>query len=139
MLSRLRTHIVLFACLAVLFNLLAMPLDRALRPPSVDSQSLILGSFCTLHGLQSLPKSVLDQLKADLPDLDGQTSSKVQSGDCCCGHAGHAALPGDYFRHLFPRFWPETLLLGHDHLLPLPREQWPRLNPRASPASFAVI
>jgi len=139
MLDRLRTHVILLASFAVLFNLLAMPLDRALRPPTVDNQSLILGSFCTLHGLQSLPKSLLAQLKAELPELDGQTSSKVQSGDCCCGHAGHAALPSDYFRHLFPRYWPETLLLGHSHRLPLPREQWPRLNPRASPAVLAVI
>ena len=137
--TRLRTPLLLLACFAVLFNLLAMPLDRALRPPSVDSQSLILGSFCTLHGVQSLPKSLLAQLKAELPDLGDQSAGKVQSGDCCCGHAGSAALPGDYFRHLFPRYWPETLLLGHSHLLPLPREQWPNLNPRASPAAPALI
>jgi len=139
MLSRWRTHILLLACFAVLFNLLAMPLDRALRPASPDTESLILGSFCTLHGVQSLPKSLLAELKAQFPDLGEQSAGKVQSGDCCCGHAGHAALPGEYFKHLFPRYWPETLLLGHSHLLPLPREQWPRLNPRASPAFLAVI
>lgn len=139
MVSSWRIHILLLAGFAVLFNLLAMPLDRALRPASPVTESLILGSFCTLHGVQSLPKSLLAQLKAQLPDLGEQSSSKMQSGDCCCGHAGQAALPGEYFRHLFPRYWPETLLLGHSHLLPLPREQWPRLNPRASPAFLAVI
>lgn len=139
MLSSWRIHILLLAGFAVLFNLLAMPLDRALRPASPIDESLILGSFCTLHGVQSLPNSLLAELKAQLPDLGEQSSGKVQSGDCCCGHAGQSALPGDYFRHLFPRYWPERLLLGQNPPLPLPREQWPRLNPRASPAVLAVI
>lgn len=133
MLSRFRTHLLLLACFAVLFNLLAMPLDRALRPASIDSQSLLLGSFCSLHGTQGLPKSLLAQLKAELPDLGKQSADRQQNGDCCCGHAGSSALPSGYFTHLFPRYWPEALLLGHGHLLPLPREQWPNLNPRASP------
>jgi hypothetical protein len=57
----------------------------------------------------------------------------VQSGDCCCCHAGQAGVSGDYFKHLFPRFWPDTVLLGDTPLLPLPRHQRPSLNPRASP------
>lgn len=133
MLSRARAHLCLLACLAVLFNLLAMPLDRALQSPRIDSQSLILGSFCSLHGAQSLPKSLLAQLKAELPQLDDQPDMKHQAGDCCCGHAGHALLASDYYRHLFPRYWPDALLLGNSHRLSLPREQWPKLNPRASP------
>lgn len=133
MLSRARAHLCLFACFAVLFNLLAMPLDRALQTPRIDSQSLILGSFCSLHGLQNLPKSLLAQLKADLPQLDDSPELNQQSGDCCCGHAGHALAGSDYYRHLFPRYWPANLLLGDRHALPLPREQRPRLNPRASP------
>ena len=131
MLSRVRTHLWLLACFAVLFNLLVMPLDRSLREPVVD-QSLLLGSFCSLHGVQSLPKSLLAQLELDQSELS-DNSGKLQSGDCCCGHAGQALLPGDYFKHLFPRFWPDDLLLGHAPTLPLPREQWPNLNPRASP------
>lgn len=106
MLSRARAHLCLFACLAVLFNLLAMPLDRALQSPRIDSQSLILGSFCSLHGAQSLPKSLLAQLKAELPQLDDQQDMKHQAGDCCCGHAGHALLASDYYRHLFPASGP---------------------------------
>ena len=133
MLSRARAHLCLLACLAVLFNLLAMPLDRALQSPRIDSQSLILGSFCSLHGAQSLPKSLLALLKAELPQLDDQPDMKHQAGDCCCGHAGHALLASDYYRHLFPRYWPDALLLGNSHRLSLPREQWPKLNPRASP------
>ena len=131
MLLRLRTHLCLLACFAVLFNLLVMPLDRSLRTPAVD-QSLILGSFCSLHGVQSLPKSLLAQLKLDQSELADHADSKLQSGDCCCGHAGQALLVGDYFKHLYPRFWPAELL-GHIPILPLPREQWPNLNPRASP------
>ncbi len=132
MLSRVRTHLWLLACFAVVFNLLAMPLDRSLRAPAVEP-SLILGSFCSLHGVQSLPKSLLAQLKLDQPELADHADSKLQAGDCCCGHAGQALLAGDYFKHLFPRFWPAALLLGHAPALPLPREQWPNLNPRASP------
>ena len=132
MLSRVRTHLCLLACLAVLFNLLVMPLDRSLRTPAVD-QSLILGSFCSLHGLQSLPKSLLEQLRLDPSELSDHGDGKLQAGDCCCGHAGQALLAGDYFKHLFPRFWPAELLSGHVPTLRLPREQWPNLNPRASP------
>lgn len=132
MLSRVRTHLWLLACFAVLFNLLVMPLDRSLREPPVE-QSLLLGSFCSLHGVQSLPRSLLVQLSLDKSELTDHADSKLQSGDCCCGHAGQALLPGEYFKHLFPHFWPDDLLLGHAPTLPLPREQWPNLNPRASP------
>ncbi|WHL27034.1 DUF2946 family protein [Pseudomonas juntendi] len=106
MAARARAHFYLLACFAVLFNLLAMPLDRALQTPRIDRQSLILGSFCSLHGAQSLPKSLLAQLKAELPQLDEQPATKNQAGDCCCGHAGHALLASDYYRHLFPASGP---------------------------------
>lgn len=132
MASRFRPHLLLIACVAVMFNLLVMPLDRSLRETPVD-ESLLLGSFCSIHGLQSLPKSVLVQLKAGLPDLSDHADSKLQAGDCCCCHAGQAAVPSDYFKHLFPLYWPEALLIGDQPLLPLPRYQWPSLNPRASP------
>lgn len=132
MLSCFRPHLWLLACFAVLFNLLAMPLDRSLREPAVD-QSLILGSFCSLHGVQSLPKSLLKQLKLDQPDLSDHSQSTLHAGDCCCSHGCQAALPGEYYRHLLPRFWPDDLLLGDIPALPLPRQQWPNLNPRASP------
>lgn len=134
MASRIRTYLWPLACFAVLFNMLVMPLDRSLREPAPDT-SWILGSFCSLHGLQSLPKSLLTQLKLDPSELSDQSDIKPQAGDCCCGHAGHAALPGEYFKQLFPRFWPQSLLLGTTPVLPLPRQQWPNLNPRASPLS----
>lgn len=134
MTSSRRTQLWWLACFAVLFNLLAMPLDRALRAPSVDSQSLILGSFCSLHGV---PKTVLAQLYADLdlPEHSAPPDSKPPAGDCCCGQAGQAFVPGHYAKHVFPRYWSETLLLGHAPVLPLPRQQWPDLSPRAPPLS----
>jgi len=134
MISSLRTQLWWLACFAVLFNLLAMPLDRALRVPSFDSQSLLLGSFCSLH---TVPAAVVKQLYADLdlPDDSAPQHSKQPSGDCCCGHAGQAFVPGHYAKQLFPRYWSEALLLGHAHLLPLPRQQWPDLSPRAPPLS----
>lgn len=52
---------------------------------------------------------------------------------CCAGFSGLAALPFD------PPRLPEgvvrqpDLLPEHPASLPLPREQWPALNPRASP------
>jgi len=132
MVSCIRPHLLLLACFAVMFNLLVMPLDRSLRDAPTD-ESLILGSFCSIHGLQSLPKSLLEQLKVDQPDLSDHVLGKLQAGDCCCCHAGHTGIPTDYFKHLFPRFWPDALLLGEKPLLPLPRQQWPSINPRASP------
>ncbi|WP_342651353.1 DUF2946 family protein [Pseudomonas sp. REB1044] len=132
MLTTRHMPLLLLACLVVLFNLLAMPLDRALRPPAVDS-SLLLGSFCSLHGVQNLPKSVLAQLKLDQAELSDQLDSTPAPGDCCCGHAGQAALASTYFRHLIPRFWPDVLLLSPAPDRPVPREQRPALTPRASP------
>lgn len=132
MVSRFSNHLLLLACFAVLFNLLMMPLDRSLRNAPVD-ESLILGSFCSIHGLESLPKSLLAQIKVDQTDLADNALGKLQIGDCCCCHAGQAGVSGDYFKHLFPRFWPDIVLLGDIPLLPLPRHQRPGLNPRASP------
>lgn len=133
MFIRARSLFCLLACFAVLFNMLAMPLDRALQSPGPDAQSLILGSFCSVHGAQRLPESVLSQLKAELPQFDDEPETKHQAGDCCCGHAGQALLASSYYRHLFPRYWPDALLLGDSQRRLPPREQWPKLNPRASP------
>lgn len=36
--------------------------------------------------------------------------SVMQHGDCCCGYAGLAALPSNYYRHFLPQYTPDTSL-----------------------------
>lgn len=65
--------------LAVLFNLLMMPLERVLRNAPVK-ESLILGSFCSVYGLQSLPKCSLAQNKVDQSDITGHALGSARLG-----------------------------------------------------------
>ncbi len=118
-----RRHIAWIACLAVLFNLLAMPLSSA--------EQLLWGAFCS---------SMANKAKVDVQalakiDLGPQSdeSASMMNCWCCFGAAPLLALPG-YPPQLHN---PPTLLAGP---LPppadyhaTPRQLWPALNPRASP------
>lgn len=76
------------ACLAVLLNLFAMPMSRAMQTP--DVRLMLWGGFCSGGNLGALPKDlgkVLDALQMPQP------KPVMQHGDCCCGYAGLAALP----------------------------------------------
>jgi len=124
-----RRHIAWIACLAVLFNLLAMPLASAV--PKGPAEQLLWGAFCS---------SMANKAKVDVQalakiDLGPQSddSASMMNCWCCSGAAPLLALPG-YPPQLHN---PPTLLAG---LLPLPadyqptpRQLWPALNPRASP------
>ncbi|CAG8869443.1 hypothetical protein PS627_03516 [Pseudomonas fluorescens] len=119
------------ACLAVLFNLLAMPLSSA-APKGPDEQ-LLWGAFCS---------SVSGKAKAEIVALgkldlgqQGDDHSNMQHCWCCSGAAPVLALPG----HVPPLTHPQPLsrsaatpLLAYQ---PTPRQQWPTINPRASPLS----
>ncbi|KKO17349.1 MULTISPECIES: DUF2946 domain-containing protein [Pseudomonas] len=124
-----RRHIAWIACLAVLFNLLAMPLSSA--APKGPTEQLLWGAFCS---------SMANKAKVDVQalakiDLGPQSdeSASMMNCWCCFGAAPLLALPG-YLPQLHN---PPTLLAGP---LPppadyhaTPRQLWPALNPRASP------
>lgn len=118
------------ACLALLLNMLAMPLSRAMQPP--DAGLMLWGGFCSGGGSQALPPgfdTLIDPLQS------GPTHTAMKHSDCCCGHAGLAALPSDYYRHWLPRFTPDTLLDNPPLPVLHPRIRWPNLSPRASPVA----
>jgi len=116
------------ACLAVLLNLFAMPLSRAMQTPDVSL--MLWGGFCSGGNLNAVPKDlgkVIDALQSP------QSKPVMQHGDCCCGHAGLAALPSNYYRHFLPQYTSNTTLDNPDFPTRHPRIRWPSLSPRASP------
>ncbi|MBJ9974746.1 DUF2946 domain-containing protein [Pseudomonas sp. S75] len=123
-----RRHIAWIACLAVLFNLLAMPLSSA--APKGPAEQLLWGAFCSSGG----GKATLDVqglAKIDLGQQDAH--SNMQHCWCCSGGAPMLALGGQPLRMHGPQpvaFSPPPPLATHQ---PTPRQQWPALNPRASP------
>ena len=124
-----RRHIAWIACLAVLFNLLAMPLSSA--APKGPAEQLLWGAFCS--SLAGKAKADVQALaKIDLGTQSDQHSN-MQHCWCCSGASPLLALPG-YPPQLHN---PPTRLAGHAQPLidyqPTPRQLWPALNPRASP------
>ena len=124
-----RRHIAWIACLAVLFNLLAMPLSSA--APKGPAEQLQWGAFCSsLAGKAKVDVQAL--AKIDLGTQNDQHSN-MQHCWCCSGAAPLLALPG-YPPQLHN---PPTLLVGYApplaNYLPTPRQLWPALNPRAPP------
>lgn len=120
------------ACLAMLLNMLAMPMSRAMQTP--DVQLMLWGGFCSANGTgsQALPASFNTRVDV-LPT--SPDNSMMQHGDCCCGHAGLAALPADYYRHYLPRYSADIALDNPPLPTLHPRVRWPSLTPRASPSA----
>ena len=118
------------ACLALLLNMLAMPLSRAMQSPDVGL--MLWGGFCSAGGSQALPPGFAKLID---PLQSGPAKTAMKHSDCCCGHAGLAALPADYYRHWLPRFTPDTLLDNPPLPVLHPRIRWPNLSPRASPVA----
>lgn len=116
------------ACLAIVLNMLAMPLSRAMQAP--DMGLLLWGGFCTGGNSQALPAN-FSKLIDPLQSAPSKTTMK--HSDCCCGHAGLAALPSNYYRHFLPRYAPDTSLDNPELPTLHPRIRWPSLSPRASP------
>ncbi|WP_273822189.1 DUF2946 domain-containing protein [Pseudomonas asplenii] len=122
------------ACLAVLFNLLAMPISGAMAPAADRSATdqLLWGSFCSASGTK-LVATVIGKLEQKAPPSDDH--SNMQHCWCCSGSAPLVALPG----HV-PQLALAPTESGPLHAAlpvdsPTPRQQWPSLNPRASPAA----
>ena len=124
-----RRHIAWIACLAVLFNLLAMPLSSA--APQGAAEQLLWGAFCSTGAGKAKP-DVQALAKIDLGQ-QGDEHSTMQHCWCCSGAAPVLALGGQAPRLHTPshlRFGPAPPLASHQ---PTPRQLWPALNPRASP------
>jgi len=127
--SPYRPAIAWIACIAVLFNLLAMPLASA--APKGPAEQLLWGAFCSSVGAKANP-AIMALGKIDLGQ-QGDEHSNMQHCWCCSGAAPLLALPG----HAPQLSKPLALSIGLEPLLaayqPTPRQQWPALNPRASP------
>ncbi|WP_095109430.1 DUF2946 domain-containing protein [Pseudomonas sp. Irchel 3E20] len=129
---RQRLALAWIACLAVLFNLLAMPISGAMAQSAsgAASEQVMWGSFCSSSGTKMVAMS-LGSLEQKAPQNDDH--SNMQHCWCCSGSPPLVALPGHvpqlHVTRLEPAQGPAPTLLSS----PTPRQQWPSLNPRASP------
>ena len=129
--SRQRLAFAWIACFAVLFNMLAMPLSGSgMVQKSAPAEQLLWGSFCSSSGTKMMAIS-LGTLEQGAPRNDDH--STMQHCWCCAGSASLVALTGPAPRlYLSPQSEHHSLV--HSALdSPTPRQQWPSLNPRASP------
>ncbi len=129
--SRQRLAIAWIACFAVLFNMLAMPMTGAMAQTAKSpAEQLLWGSFCSSGGTKMVAISLGDIEQKAPPNDD---HSNMQHCGCCSGPGQLSALPAPvpplYFAALNAvRSLPVAVLDT-----PTPRQQWPSLNPRASP------
>ena len=129
--SRQRLAIAWIACFAVLFNMLAMPMTGAMAQSAKSpAEQLLWGSFCTSSGTKMVAISLGD-LGQKAPQ--GDDHSNMQHCWCCSGSAPLVALPGHTPQLYYTRFEANRSLPAASLDTPTPRQQWPSLNPRASP------
>ena len=128
--ARQRFAIAWIACLAVLFNAFAMPLAGAMQQSQDPVQQLLWGGFCSANGA-SLKTIALGKL--DIPAPQQDEHSTMQHCWCCSGSAPLVALPGHAPQLYFARYESNRSVAPPSLQTPTPRQQWPSLNPRASP------
>ena len=128
--ARQRVAIAWIACFAVLFNAFAMPLAGAMQQSKDPVQQLLWGSFCSSNGA-SFKTIELGKLEIPAPQPDDH--STMQHCWCCSGSPSLVALPGHMPQLYVTRFEPLQSLSPPSLQNPTPRQQWPSLNPRASP------
>ncbi|PAA24865.1 hypothetical protein CJU73_19315 [Pseudomonas fragi] len=129
--TRQRFAFAWIACFAVLFNMLAMSMAGATQSADQGAtEQFMWSSFCSSTGTKMVAVSL-----GKFEPADGQQDdhSNMQHCWCCSGAAPVVALPA----HI-PKLYFAAIERGHsllpDHLKrPTPRQQWPSLNPRASP------
>ncbi|WP_460097780.1 DUF2946 domain-containing protein [Pseudomonas sp. H3_C08] len=129
--NRHRLAIAWIACFAVLFNMLAMPMTGAMaQAANSPAEQLLWSSFCTGSGTKMVAINI------------GTTDQKAPSNDnhsnmqhcwCCSGSAPLVALPGHSPQLYFARYESNRSVAPALLQTPTPRQQWPSLNPRASP------
>ena len=128
--ARQRFAIAWIACLAVLFNAFAMPLASAMQQTDDPVKRLMWGGFCSSNGA-SLKAIALGKL--DIPAPQQDEHSTMQHCWCCSGSPSLVALPGHVPQLYVTRFDAFQSLPPPSLASPTPRQQWPSLNPRASP------
>jgi hypothetical protein len=129
--SRHRLAIAWIACFAVLFNMLAMPMSGALAQSAKSpAEQLLWGSFCSSGGTKMVAITLAD---VDQKAPQGDQHSNMQHCWCCSGSAPLVALPGHEPQLYFAHYQTNRSLPVGSVELPTPRQQWPALNPRASP------
>ncbi|MEX3775288.1 DUF2946 domain-containing protein [Pseudomonas sp. MYb118] len=129
--SRQRLAIAWIACFAVLFNLLAMPMTGAMaQAANAPAEQLMWGSFCSSSGTRMVAISLGD---LEQKPSQGEQHSNMQHCWCCSGSAPLVALPGHVPQLYFAQFESNRSLPAATLDSPTPRQQWPSLNPRASP------
>jgi len=129
--SRQRLAFAWIACFAVLFNMLAMPLTGAMAQSATSpAEQFLWSSFCTSSGTKMVAIS-LGTFEQKAPQNDDH--SNMQHCWCCSGSAPLVALPGHVPQLYFARFEANRSLPVASLDTPTPRQQWPSLNPRASP------
>ncbi|WP_053147974.1 DUF2946 domain-containing protein [Pseudomonas sp. P97.38] len=129
--SRQRLAFAWIACFAVLFNMLAMPLSgNAGAKAEAPVEQLLWGSFCSSSGTKLVAMS-LGKLEQGTPRNDDH--STMQHCWCCAGSTVLTALSG-HAPQLYLDAQPAHRTATQRPLdSPTPRQQWPSLNPRASP------
>ncbi|MCK6187296.1 DUF2946 domain-containing protein [Pseudomonas sp. EYE_354] len=128
--ARQRFAIAWIACLAVLFNAFAMPVAGAMQQADDPVKRLMWGGFCSSNGT-SLKTIALGKLEIPTPQQDDH--STMQHCWCCSGSAPLVALPGHVPQLYVTQFEAVESLPPPSAAPPTPRQQWPSLNPRASP------
>ncbi|NMY04213.1 DUF2946 domain-containing protein [Pseudomonas sp. WS 5059] len=128
--ARQRFAFAWIACLAVLFNAFAMPMAGAMQQGKSPTEQLLWGSFCSSNASKLVAMS-LGTLDIPAPQQDEHSS--MQHCWCCSGSAPLVALPGHVPQLYLTRFDPAPGLPSPALQAPTPRQQWPSLNPRASP------
>ncbi|POA25218.1 MULTISPECIES: DUF2946 domain-containing protein [unclassified Pseudomonas] len=129
--NRHRLAFAWIACFAVLFNMLAMPMTGAMaQAASSPAEQLLWSSFCTGSGTKMVAINIgAPEQKAPSND----SHSNMQHCWCCSGSAPLVALPGHAPQLYFARYESNRSVAPPSLQPPTPRQQWPSLNPRASP------
>ncbi|MBV4486470.1 DUF2946 domain-containing protein [Pseudomonas sp. SWRI153] len=129
--NRRRLAFAWIACFAVLFNMLAMPMTGAMaQAASSPAEQILWSSFCTGSGMKMV---AIDIGATDPKTPPNDTHSNMQHCWCCSGSAPLLALPGHSPQLYFARFDSNRSVAPVSLQAPAPRQQWPSLNPRASP------
>ncbi|MBH3443354.1 DUF2946 domain-containing protein [Pseudomonas moraviensis] len=129
--NRRRLAFAWIACFAVLFNMLAMPLSGAMaQAASSSGEQILWSSFCTGSGMKMV---AIDIGATDQKAPQNDSHSNMQHCWCCSAGAPLLALPGHSPQLYFAQFESNRSVAPTSLQTPTPRQQWPSLNPRASP------
>ena len=129
--SRQRLAFAWIACFAVLFNMLAMPLSGTVAASTnTPAEQLLWGSFCSSSGTKMVAIS-LGKFEQGTPSKDDH--STMQHCWCCSGSPSSVALAGQAPQLYLDARPVQGGVIPPALDSPTPRQQWPNLNPRASP------